>query len=477
MIRKRGFWLSVIAVVVIAGVILVYTSFIRPSAQEDSEPALQTATVRRGDIIILASGSGQVVPAAELDVGFKGGGEIVEILVEVGDVVEVDQALAVVDDTSAYSQLAQAEANLRELTSPAAVATAQQSLAMAQMTREEAYDDLAYLVSPSVLLWEGKVETAEQALLAAQEAAEATSSQETLDALAEAEAAFELAQDNIEYFQRVYEANYLVSNFTFTYTDRNVGVVTYYDPPTDIEISEARAVYALAGARVDEAAALLASLRGEELPPDAAGAGLVKLEQARTSLENARLNLEATRLVAPISGTVTSLTAIVGQTVGSSPILTISVLHPPMLQIYLDEMDLDKIAVGYAVEVYFDALPDEMFIGHVVQVDPTLSSMQGMSTVRGLVKLDEAASGSMRALPVGMNAAVDVVAARAEGVLLVPIDALRELGPGEYSVFVMEDGEPRLRVVTVGLMDYAYAEIQSGLTMGDVVTTGIVETE
>jgi multidrug efflux pump subunit AcrA (membrane-fusion protein) len=181
--------------------------------------------------------------------------------------------------------------------------------------------------------------------------------------------------------------------------------------------------------------------------------------------------------VAPIAGVITSLNAIVGETVGSSPIVTISDLDPPMLQIYLDEMDMDKIAEGYTVEVYFDALPDESFIGHVVLVEPTLSLMQGVSTVRGLVQLDETISGGNRALPVGMNAAVDVIAARAEGVLLVPTEALRELGPGEYGVFVLLEGEPMFRVVTVGLMDYAYAEIQSGLNAGDVVTTGIVETE
>ena len=31
-------------------------------------------------------------------------------------------------------------------------------------------------------------------------------------------------------------------------------------------------------------------------------------------------------------------------------------------------------------------------------------------------------------------------------------------------------------MVEVGLMDYTYAEIKSGLNQGDVVTTGIVET-
>ena len=40
----------------------------------------------------------------------------------------------------------------------------------------------------------------------------------------------------------------------------------------------------------------------------------------------------------------------------------------------------------------------------------------------------------------------------------------------------MENGTPTLKTVTVGLMDYTYAEIESGLNDGDVVTTGIVET-
>jgi hypothetical protein len=31
-------------------------------------------------------------------------------------------------------------------------------------------------------------------------------------------------------------------------------------------------------------------------------------------------------------------------------------------------------------------------------------------------------------------------------------------------------------MVEVGLMDYTYAEIRSGLALGDQVTTGIVET-
>jgi multidrug efflux pump subunit AcrA (membrane-fusion protein) len=138
---------------------------------------------------------------------------------------------------------------------------------------------------------------------------------------------------------------------------------------------------------------------------------------------------------------------------------------------------MDKIDVDYEVEVVFDALPDQVFTGRVVQVDPSLYSSGQISTVKGLVKLDEIATATIDKLLLGMNAAVDVIGGRAEGVALVPVEALRELSPGEYAVFVMEDGELKLRPVEVGLMDFTFAEIKSGLEIGEVVTTGIVETE
>ena len=75
-----------------------------------------------------------------------------------------------------------------------------------------------------------------------------------------------------------------------------------------------------------------------------------------------------------------------------------------------------------------------------------------------------------------MTAAVDVIGGRAENVVLVPVEALREISPGQYAVFVMENGAPVMRTVEVGLQDQISAEIKSGLNAGDVVTTGIVET-
>ncbi len=80
-------------------------------------------------------------------------------------------------------------------------------------------------------------------------------------------------------------------------------------------------------------------------------------------------------------------------------------------------------------------------------------------------------------LPAGLNASVDVIAGRAENALLVPVETLRKLSPGNYAVFVMVDGKLEMRPVEVGLMDVTSAQIISGLEQGDEVSTGIVETE
>ena len=72
---------------------------------------------------------------------------------------------------------------------------------------------------------------------------------------------------------------------------------------------------------------------------------------------------------------------------------------------------------------------------------------------------------------------MDVISGEAKDAVLVPVEALHKIDDGRYTLFVMENGSPRLRVVEVGLQDITYAEIKSGLDAGAIVTTGIMETQ
>jgi multidrug efflux pump subunit AcrA (membrane-fusion protein) len=78
----------------------------------------------------------------------------------------------------------------------------------------------------------------------------------------------------------------------------------------------------------------------------------------------------------------------------------------------------------------------------------------------------------------GMTASVEVINAEAQNAVLLPVEAIHDIGDGEYAVFVVgEDGKLILTVVEVGLNDGTYAEIKSGITAGQTVTTGVMETQ
>jgi len=145
--------------------------------------------------------------------------------------------------------------------------------------------------------------------------------------------------------------------------------------------------------------------------------------------------------------------------------------------VYVDEGDLDQFVAGYRVDVVFDALPDQLFSGTLIQVDPQLSSSFGTTVAQGLAELDPESATVLQTLPLGLNASVEVISVEAKNVLLIPVEALRDLGDGQYAVFVVgSDGQLALRTVEVGLRDSTNAEITSGLTEGEVVSTGLVPT-
>jgi HlyD family secretion protein len=421
----------------------------------NGEETIQTATVRRGSLVIVGSGTGTLIPSAEVDLSFSNGGLLSEVLVEVGDEVQAGDVLARIDSTDAQFQVDQAEDDLRlaelqlaELTETpdaAELAAAQFQLTSAQ----EALKDL--LNGPSaeeIIIAQADLATAEKALQQAQSAYDSVSWRP--DAATSSQA-LELWSATADYDKA--KANYDIAMAA----------------ASDEEIASARA-------NVASAESNLNSLLDGGTAEDVETAQL-NVEQARRSLESAQMELEDTVLTAPFAGTVTAVEASAGEMVGTSAMVTLADLSEPLVELYLDETDLDLIEVGYEVEVLFDALPDYTFTGHVVRVDPALVEMEGAPTIQALSTLENAEGNSHWPLPGGLNATVDVIAGRVDDALLVPVEALRELSPGQYAVFVMVDGEPRMRQVEVGLMDYAYAEIISGLEQGDQVTTGTVGTE
>ena len=100
---KRGWMLGLVALFVIGTGGYLYYSQAAQAAQAPAAPVLQTAKVRAGDLRITASGAGTLTPAAELDLGFRTGGTLIELPVQVGDTVKAGDVLAQLD-TAELSQ-------------------------------------------------------------------------------------------------------------------------------------------------------------------------------------------------------------------------------------------------------------------------------------------------------------------------------------------------------------------------------------
>jgi HlyD family secretion protein len=484
------------AVILIAGLLgggyLAYSRITSSQTTSAEETPLQTAKATTGDLVLYANGTGTTIPAEESSFGFSTTGQVSEIFVKIGDPVEAGDVLAQLDDTDAQIELAEAQEAMNALTSAAALATAKQTVAEAQESFDLAKETLEFLISPEVLYWEEKLAEREQVLADAQTAAQTDTSDEAKQNVTEAQTSLEYAQAQLKYFQTVYEESYIAKNFTQTRTmtfrgrtvtevvqveDEETGeMVDSIAPPSEGEIAIARADYGLAKASIGEAQIYLDVLNGAEIPEGATGANLVTYIETKHALETAEFNLNTTKLIAPIRGTVTALEINVGDLVDASSVVTISNIDQPYsLDAYLDAEDWGEVRVGYEVEVAFDIIPDQVFSGIVIGVYPTLDTTSSNSAlVHMTARLNEPIAYG---LPSGSAASVDVIGGQVENAVLVPVEALHEIGEDQYSLFVMEKGTLRLRVVEVGLQDLTQAEIISGLSAGDIVTTGLVETK
>jgi len=479
-------WLLVglltLGVAVAGGAAFYYTSSTQASTATEEAP-VQTATAFRGSIVLYANGTGTLAPSNDASFGFGTSGQITELNVKIGDQVEAGQVIGKIGDAEVKAAYEQAKRNLDDLTTPASFAEAEQAVAESDVAIYNAKQDLEYLISSDVYYWENQVTAAQDTLQAAQSDGGASPTPEQKQAIDAATTALKRAQTNLEAARLRYVNEYVPATFTYTITDTEDidgdgnTEETYVEAvaPSEAEIAAARATYQLAIETKNEAQAYLAMLNGEALPEDVPGSSLTSLVEAQTALQTAKEDLNATQLISPISGVVTDLTASVGDYVSASSLITVADLNQPYtIDAYFDAEDWSKVQVGYETEVVFDILPDDTFTGTVTLVYPELDTTSNSSLVHATVRLNETIDTD---LPGGSSAAVDVIGGKAEDVVLVPVEALHEISDGKYTVFVMENGAPRLRVVEVGLQDITYAEVRSGIEPGETVTTGIVETQ
>lgn len=472
MFKNKTFrWAVIFLVLIGLGAAAYYFYFTPQTAAAEAAP-LQTARARKGDISITINGAGNLIASTRVELGFRSGGTLVSVPAQVGVPVATGDLLAALDDSAARLTLAEKQLALQAFISPDALINAEIARLNAQAGLDTAITELQYLLSPAV--YRAEINLFEvQRVLDEKKAANAPAEEITA-----AETAVTRTQSLLNGARYTYTSEYVPYYFTTTYKDETTGEwVEAIIPPSPADITLARAKVQAAQLSLDDARVYYERLSGEVEPcADLTSYGTLtsKLTSACLAVQTAQLTLDNTRLIAPTSGTVTSVSASVGQSVGTSPVVALA-SDELFIRFYVEETDLALVKTGLPVRITFDAYPDDVFEGAVTRIDPELASVSGANYLSAWATVELPAGKTFLS---GMTAEVEVIAGEALSTILVPAQAVRELAPGSYAVFVVaEDGTLKLTPVTIGLRDFANVEILEGLSGGDVVSTGTVETE
>lgn len=201
--------------------------------------------------------------------------------------------------------------------------------------------------------------------------------------------------------------------------------------------------------------------------------------RTRAAVGVARAELSKTVLKAPFDGIVAEVSTEVGEwTTPSPPALpvppVIDVLDPASIYISapMDEVDSASIHAGQPVRVTVDSHRDMSFPGSVRRVAPYVLDIEEQNrTVEVEVTLDNAELAA-RLLP-GTSADVEVILDAKGDTLRVPTAALLQGG----KVLVLDNGVLVEREIEIGLRNWDFTEVLSGLDVGDLVVISLDRAE
>jgi multidrug efflux pump subunit AcrA (membrane-fusion protein) len=194
-----------------------------------------------------------------------------------------------------------------------------------------------------------------------------------------------------------------------------------------------------------------------------------QLEQAAAAVRVLEAQVSYARILAPISGIISSVSTQEGETVAaglnSPTFVTIIDLQKLQVDAFVDETDIGKIRVGQKATFTVDSFPDRDFNASVQAIYPKAVIMDNVVYYDVVHRIDEPLTGQLRP---EMTTNVIISLDARKGVLAVPVHAVsRE--QGKSVVYILRNGQPERQTVRVGWKDSEWIEIVGGLKEGDKV--------
>ena len=406
------------------GVLAVVLGFVFLRGDEKPKITINADTSQKSPVQITASpavarqipsfieGTGSFVADETTDVAPKVSGQVVSTFVNVGDFVQRGQVVARLDDKDARLRLEQSKSALNQ-----AEVAVKQAAARLGISANGRFDPAN---SP-------EVQSAYQNYLALVQDAK-------------------LAAVNEQRY-----ANLLKTGDTSR--------LTYDQQRTNAETTNARAKAAL---KTYENSKNLAAQNYQGIASAQAG-----VANAQTQVDIANKAISDAVIYAPFSGAIDERPVSVGEYVTpSSKIATIVRTSPIKLSLPLPEIEAGKVTVGMGMSASVAAYTEQNFAGRVAAIQPSLNSDSRSIIIEG-----EFINSEGKLKPGMFGTARIVLPSSDQGVFVLGTAVITDEATQSSSLYVIEEGIARLRVVQIGEREDEYIRILSGVAENETVAT------
>jgi HlyD family secretion protein len=188
--------------------------------------------------------------------------------------------------------------------------------------------------------------------------------------------------------------------------------------------------------------------------------------------------LRKTEVMAPFDSTILTRPISVGQAVSGSggfnagtEVLTIANLNDLIVNAHINQADVTRLHVDQQVEVSVEAVSGLKVIGKVERIAPQSTLKNNIRGFAARILLKDVGNQ----IRPGMSANISIPVASADNVVAAPLASVfTETNPAtreiERHVWVKKDESWERRPIKIGVSDYFFAEVTSGLKAGEVVS-------
>ena len=450
----------------------------------EAAPKTKLGQVKRGSIMVQISTSGKVVSNLDVEIKCKASGEVMALPFDVSDSVKKGDLLLELNPedeerrvkqeqisaSASQARYTQAKENLQLAKSNLVLAKkrAEATLIATRAKEQDVQAQLSQLVEKKNLALEIKraeagltsakahaLDTKLKAERVGQLLAKKLSSKEDYEtaetAAIRAEVDLKLAQIRLEQLN--------VDELALA-EQLETAKVNAIKALTDLDLAKIT-IEALA---IDEQALVL---KEEDVQLAAAA-----VELDLIALSDAKQRLEDTRVLAPMAGVVSASNVQIGQIIssaisnvgGGTTVLTLSDLSQLFVLASVDESDISRIRVGQSVLIRTDAYQGKKFQGEVERIATRGVNVSNVITFEVKIKV---LGENKSLLKPEMTTNADIIVAKKDDVLLVPVEAILQNDESKVIETAKEDHSTEKKEVELGISDGVQTEIISGVEEGE----------